>query len=219
MGLDIQVVHPQESIRLNNVRFASIDDTPSVEILGQDFTAVDEVLINGTASPSVVVLSSTFLIAQLPSNVATATDVVSVQVLSKRLTLTKRSVLSFRIGRTPGRVSGLYKLIQQFLKVLFTTPGSDIFNQSMGGGALKSIGKTYGGDQGGSIVSDFILAVNQTARQITARQARDTSLAVSERLLTARVLSSNFDKTQGALFVSVEIQSQAGQAAVINAEV
>jgi IPT/TIG domain-containing protein len=213
--VDIQVAFPQEAVSLTSVRILPGVLPKTLDIIGQDFSSVDEVLINEMASTDVVVLSKNRLLAQLPE-LAASGGVHSVSVTSRRLTITSRSFIRFRLSKTPGKVRGILRLMQLFLKLLFTTAGTDIFSPKMGGSALKNLGKTFGKDQGGAIVSDFVVAVDNTSRHIVALQGRDPSIPADERLLNAQVLSANFDFQQSALIVSVELTSQAGRAAVAN---
>jgi hypothetical protein len=213
VSVDFQVVFPREAVTLTSAHF--IQQTNQLDILGKDFSAVDEVLINDLVSPSILVVSRTRLLAEIPTNLSPGA-ISSIAVLSRRLTVTPRSILEFRVGRTPSSVRGILKLVQLFLKVLFTTPGQDIFIKSLGGGALRDIGETFGANQGGKIVSDFVVAVDTTTRQLIALQSRDTSLPRDERLLSARVASSAYDRQSSSLIVSVELLSQAGRAATAN---
>lgn len=214
MSIDLQTISPQEIIHLNDV-LVRTGPPRAVDVTGVDFRSVDEVLINGVSSPSFVVYSKTFLTAEVPS---TAQDerIASVQVLSKKLTLSERSQLRFRIGRTPGRVTGILRLMQVFVKILFTTPGRDIFNPTLGGGAMKNVGSTFGANEGRDIVNDFVIAVDTTSRQIIAIQGRDPSIPRDERLLGAKVLSAEFNRNLGGLDARVQITSQAGRDAVAN---
>lgn len=221
MALDLQVVQPREAIRLNRIRFtppSPVGLPLSLDIIGEDFSSVDEVLINEIPSPDVIVLTRNRLIAQLPSILQRVPNVTSVSVLSRRLTLTSRSFIEFRLSDQPGRVRGILRLMQLFLKVLFTTPGTDIFRRRTGGGALRNLGATFGADEGGSIVSDFIISIDTTSRQIIAFQGSDPRTPRDERLLSARVLSAGFNREQGAILAAVELVSQAGQAATANLE-
>jgi hypothetical protein len=213
--VDFQVVFPQEVIELSSIRLLPGITPKTLDILGKDFRAVDEVQINEVASPSVVVISRTRLLAQVPSSLG-ASSVQTVSVVSNRLTISKKSILRFRVGRVASKVRGILRLVQLFTKILFTRPGSDIFFQRTGGDALRNVGRTFGKSQSGSIVSDFVIAVNTARQQIVAIQSRDPSIPLDEKLLTARVRSSHFSPQQGALIVSVEVLSQAGQAAVAN---
>lgn len=216
MAIDFQIAFPQESINLNQVRLISANPR-LIEVHGDDFTSVDEVVINGIPADDVVVVTAKKLVAQVP-DVFKNMSLVTVSVLSKRLTVTPRSLIRFRIGKSPGKVRGIQRLVQLFLKILFTTPGKDIFSPRFGGGVLKFLGMTFGIDQGGEIVSDFIIAVNNTARQIVAIQGRDPSLPRDERLLSAKVLRAGYNRNEGALAVAIEITSQAGRAALANLE-
>ena len=221
MAVDFQVVFPQEAIHLNQVRVtppSPLGLPRSVDVIGADFRSVDEVFINDIPSPDFIVFSKTHLQAQLPNVLQSEPKVLDVVVLSRRLTITRRSLLRFRISDTPGRVQGILRLVQLFVKLLFTTPGSDIFNSRSGGGALDNIGETFGADEGSNLVRDFIIAVDNTSRQIVSVQGRDPRIARDERLLSARVISATFNREQGAIVASVELTSQAGRAALANLE-
>lgn len=218
MAVDFQVVYPQESVRLNDIRVITYEGVRAIRVSGVDFRAVDEVVINDTPSPDVIVLSKTELVAQLPDALQDIPEVRSVMVLSNQFTLSPRSLVRFRIGKTPGKVRGILRLVQLFLKVLFTTPGSDIFHPTAGGGALQVVGSTYGRGEGEGIVTDFVIAINRAQRQLIAMQSRDQRAPRDERMMAANVLSTEFDKLQGGLYITVEIISQAGRRAITNVE-
>lgn len=215
MAIDFQVVFPQEVVNLSNVRAASGLAVRTLDILGDDFTSVDQVLINKVASPSVVILSKTRLLAQVPSQILLQ-PISSVQVIANRLILTSKSYITFQIGRQPSKVRGILRLVQLFLKIMFTTPGSDIYAPNTGAAALKNIGKTFGESQTGSIVSDFVVSVATAQKQIIAVQSRDSSIPRDERLLSAIVTQASYSQQAQGLVVSVELTSQAGRAAVAN---
>ena len=221
MAVDLQIVFPQEVIRLNQIRYTPAGPLglpKALDIIGEDFRSVDEVLINEIESPDVLILSNRRLIAQLPDVLQRAPNIISVTVTSRNLTVTPRSLIKFRVSDQPGRVSGILRLIQLFLKLLFTTPGSDIWNKRSGGAGLRRIGQTFGSDAGGSIISDFVISVNNTARQIVSTQGRDPMLPRDERLLSAKVISASFNREMGAVLTAIELTSQAGRAATANLE-
>ena len=219
MAVDLMCVFPQDSIRLSDIRSVNLGGVRGLRIVGDDFRAVDEVLINNMESPDVIVVNKNELIAQLPDSLQVAPDINAVVVLSRNLTVTKRSVLQFRIGKRPGKVKGIQRLLQLFVKILFTTPGSDIFNPSAGGGVMNKVGSTFGEAESKDIASEFVIAVQRVQRQIVAMQSRDQRSPRSERLLSATVVGSKFDKLQGAFYVSVEVISQAGVAGTANVEI
>jgi hypothetical protein len=189
----------------------------ALDISGVDFSAVEEVQMNGVTSPDFIVISQTRMVAQVP-DVLSAATITSVSVLSRRITLTPKSFLRFRIAPSAGRVSGILRLVQLYMKVIFTTPGRDIFAPNLGGGLLRNLGATFGADQTSDVAANLVVAVSQTNRQIVAIQSRDQRIPRDERLLTARVVSTNFDRAQAALLGTIELQSQAGRSALANLE-
>lgn len=216
MSTDLQVVWPQDLIPLTGVRLM-FGNPPTLDVLGEDFRNVDEVLVNEVPAPSVIIVSKTRLLVQVPTPVAKQ-RITSVSVISNRLTVTERSLIRFRFGKTSKKVSGLLRLVQLFLKVLFTTQGTDIFAPNLGGNGLRALGKNFSKDQQSSIVSDLVISVDTTARQIISIQSRDPSLPRSERLLTAKLTSTSYNRNETALMGSIELVNQTGQRAIANLE-
>ena len=215
MAVDLQVVFPQETVAVTGVRNLPGSTPRSIEITGDDFTAIDLVEINEFEVPGYQVVSRTKIIAELPSDVL-ASQVRSVTVLSRRLVLTARSVLRLRMSQMPSKTSGILRLTQLFLKVLLTTPGSDIFDKELGGGALKNLGSTYSRSRAGSLVNDMSISVQTTQKQITAIQARQANIPADERLADAHLISASFSPRESALLVSISLTNQTGQPALLN---
>jgi hypothetical protein len=215
MAVDFQCVFPQTVVPLSSVSNVPGLSPRTLQVIGQDFSSVDQVLLNDIASPSVVILSKTKLLAQVPGPL-TFTVITSVTVTSNNLTVSPRSLIKFQISSPASKVSGILRLLQIFLKILFTTPGRDIFAPRVGGNGLKDVGLTFGSDEGGNIVSDFTIAVATTVRQILAIQSKNPTLASSERLMSATVTSATYSSTESALIVSIKVVSQAGQSATAN---
>lgn len=185
----------------------------TLRISGDDFRAVDEVLMNEVPSPSFIVLSKNELLAEVPAAVVGG-SVTSISVLSKNLILTQRSFIKFRLEAVPGKVRGILRLMQFFLRLLLQTPGSDIFAPKLGGGALAHLGQSISVDEGSDIVSSFIISVDNTKSQLVQIQASNQSIPPNERLVNAQVLSAGFNKNETALIVSVQLTSQAGENAI-----
>lgn len=215
MAVDYQVVFPVEVIKLNAVRLVPGVRPPVLDISGQDFRAVDEVVINDVPASGWNVLSKTRLLAILPEGMEPS-QVTSLNITSRKLVLTDKSVLKFKVSRTPAKVSGLLRLMQLYIKLMLTTPGTDAFNKKLGGGILRFLGSTSYSAEGGDLVRQFVVANDQVARQIIAIQSRQPALAPDEKLLAARVLSARFSAGQSALIASVELTTQAGRSAAAN---
>jgi hypothetical protein len=216
MAVDFQVVYPQEAINLSSVTVVP-GPLRSIDVIGTDFRSVDEVLINQAPSDSFVILNKNRLMATVPSS-QLFSRILSVKVLSRRLTISTRSLVRFRISSTPGKVTGILRLMQKFLKILFQAPGTDIFDKQLGGGALRTVGQTFGVAEGPEILNNLVIAIDTTARQLVALQARDPVIPLDERLLSAKILRAEFNKSETAIDIAVEIVSQSGKVAVANVE-
>lgn len=218
MPADIQVAFPQELVKVSQVTNVAGVPVRTLSILGDDFRSVDEVRLNDAASPSVVVLSKTRLLAEVPESLRYST-ITSVVVLSRRLIITPRSFIRFRLGTSASKTRGVLRLMQLFLKVLFTTPGTDIFSPKVGGGALVHLGQSVGLEQGSDVAAGLVISVDSTARQIVQIQGRNQAIPPDERLLSAKVISAGFNKNETALVASIELISMAGKSAVARLEV
>jgi len=215
--MDLQFVMFQDALRLTGVREIPLLTPRSLQILGKDFHHAVEVQINETKSPSFIIANSKTIIAQVPAG-QVKSNIRSVSVLSSDFTATFRSKISFRFGDNPTMASGLKAMMQTFLKVLLTTPGTDSFAQRVGGNALKNLGSSFDISQTSSVVSDFTIAVSRTAAQIRTIQSKQTRLADDERLLSANVLHVRFDPNLTALIARVELIPQSGKRAIVNLE-
>src|ERR1700677_2489084 len=110
MAIDLQICFPQTIIPLTRVKILQAATLPrSLDVTGKDFTSISQVLINDVPSPSVVVLSKTRLLAQIPVAIAMQA-LTSVTVISNQLTISPRSLIKFEIPPVPSRVSGIVRL-------------------------------------------------------------------------------------------------------------
>lgn len=214
---DIQVVFPQVSIDLTRARELPGISPRIIEIIGDDFRSVDEVFINEMVSPSTTIVSKNRMLAQVPDELQ-YNRISSLEVVSNRLTLSPRSLLKFKVGSAPQRVTGMMRLIQFFLGVFFQSPGSDIFEPNVGGGALKVIGATIGAASIANTIADLTVAVSQTTRQILAIQARGGRIPREEKLLNARVTGTGFNRNETALLLGIDLQNQSGKVGTANIE-
>lgn len=213
MSVDLQVAFPQEAIQVTSVTRVQGTSPPVLSVIGDDFSAVDQVIINDIEALDFAITSTTRLLVAVPASLANSV-VQSVVVTSRRLVITPQSFIKFRVSSIPSKVSGILRLVQFFTKILFTTPGSDIFNKRLGAGALRNLGRTFSKSDTGGIVSDFVVSVQTTSRQIIAIQGKLPQLPQDERLLAANVTEAFFDANASALNVTVEIISQAGRSAL-----
>lgn len=205
MPIDLQVIYPQESLALTTIE-EIYGCVPRLLLLrGPDFSSVNEVIINDVVSPLWWAQDMNTLLVRLPES-ETKKDIGSINVLSSRVTYNSSSLLRFRIGTTPRKVGGVLKLVQTYVKLLLTTPGSDSWEPEAGGGLLDNLTRY----DGRGAVGDLILANDRVVKYIIQKQSRDMSVPPDERLLSAKVIGTNFDRTAGTITSSIKITNQLG---------
>ena len=214
MAKDIQIIRLLDVLDVNRIGLLQGVTPRSVDIIGRDFRNVEQVLLNGFDSPEFVVLSTTRLIAEVPAAIATE-PVRDVFVLSNTLTFTDRSLVEFTFGTRPRSVTGILRLMQTFIRILFRTPGSNIFRRRLGGGLRKHIGSTIGRGQGNRsrVAGEVSIAVTRTRQQIINVQSPDRSIPPSERLAGAELTGLTVDPPNGQLLMTVLLTSHSGQRA------
>jgi hypothetical protein len=212
--MDIQFIQFNDALPLTQIEEVPDMVPRTLRMMGPDFSSAIEVQINDEVSPSFVVASMNVLLAQVPNSSAGRT-ISSVNVLSSDFTASLRSVLSFKIGNHPKKVSGLKAMMQTWLKILLTTPGYDSFKKNTGGSAQQYVGGKY---TGGAAAAAFSTAVQQTTKQVMGLQARKPRLPDDERLVGSELLGMNFDSSLPGLVARVALYTQAGLRAIANME-
>lgn len=189
----------------------------SVQIEGPDFRSAIKVLINDLESPSFIIMSQQKILAQVPDNIGPA-PVLNTQVLSSNFTASFRSKIFFEFGPKPQKTAGLRYLIQMYLRLLFTSPGSDAFAPQIGGFGLKAVGQNVEVGAASNVVSDFAIAVRRAEQQLRDLQNSQTKLADDERLLAATLQSVYMDPATTSLVARIQLIPQSGIPASVNVE-
>ena len=215
--MDLQFIQFNDALRMTGAKEIPDFVPRTLEITGVDMRNATEVLINEITSPSFVVASKHVIFAEVPEE-ATRDVIRSVSVLSADFTATIQSRIRFRLGTDPQKATGLKAMMQTFLKILFTTSGTDAFAKKIGGNGLRNIGRNFDLGQSSTIVADFTIAIRNTEAQMRALQSRQPRLADDERLLSANLLNAKFDASITTLIARVELFAQSGKMAIANLE-
>lgn len=210
MLVDIQTVQPLKAIPLSQVLVVDFEGSLTLEIRGTGFSAIDEVLINGQESPSVIVRSASQMYAQLPASLQNIPQINDVVVLSKTLKTSAANVFRYRIGNSPGRVTGLFRLLQLFVKILVSNKGSDSFYPWLGGGLYRAVGANISALDEQSVKGIVVEAVSDTTRQVIRLQSAQRSLLPEERLVGTEIESVTFQRSTASCFATFVMQTQAG---------
>lgn len=209
--IDFQVVRLHDVLPVTRIARLPGVLPRSVEISGTGFVNVESVYLNDSLSPSIIVMSDTRILAQVPDDQVSAT-ISSAYVLSTRLSYTQRSMIDLTLGKRPQSVSGTLMLAQNFIRLLLRTPGTNKFNNN-GGGLFKNIGRTIGVNSKDRVAGDVAVSIARTRQQFIAAQTPDRRIPPEERLLTAEPIGLSVQPELGAVYVAISVQSQAGTSA------
>ena len=155
--------------------------------------------------PAALLVSSTQIIAQVPEPIADAV-ITDVAVLSAVPSYTQRSLIELTVGTKIRAISGTQRLVQNFVRLLLRTPGSNIFNKTSGGGLTQRIGT----NMDNRVTADIAIAIANTKQQIIAAQTPERNIPNEERLLSAEIANINVDTANAAVYVTLLLTSHAG---------
>ena len=179
-----------------------------VQITGAGFVDVANVLINGYRSPEFIVDSSQRIFAAVPTAVA-GQIITDIQVLLLSPLKGTENAVILDIGGGNGRIEGPPKLVQSFIKVLLTTPGSNIFSPQLGGGLMQLSGKNMA-SRSENLESEARAAIARTEAQMKALHTATPRLPDSEKLRSVTIISVNVDVDSSTLSIRLELVAQNG---------
>lgn len=207
MAYDLQIIYPQALLPIAQVRAVPGMVPSTLSIEGGPFLDVEEVLINGIKSPSIVIPSSKQVLAEVPSS--QEGGVTNVEVLSSSFFLSDRAVYRFRLGNQVRLVTGLPKLIQTYLRILLQRPGSSMLAPDLGGGLLDMVSSPHAPKEQRALTAQVYQAVQRTSEALLTYQSRLAGVPRTELLAGAQLLRCGFPG--GRLSVELALQNQAGQ--------
>lgn len=211
---DLRVVLAKTSLKVSSVAPIRNFAPPAVIALGEEFNFADEILYNELEVQEFIIASSTRLIIKIPTS-QVGRGLSTLRVLAP-VPLTKRdAIISLGMAKPLRTVDGIDRLVQEWILTFLTNPGTDIFDTTSGGGARAIIGQSaYGG--GNSVVSELSLAVEKTKQQILNKQATNSKIPPSERLLTSSLSNVSFDEQSTSLTALVDIRNVLGGSASVS---
>lgn len=211
---DIRVISAKYSLKVQSVAPIRGFLPPSIIVLGSELNRATEVYYNDIQAKEFLIQSPSRLIVKIPPE-AIGKNFTSIRVLASAAVSKRDASISFQLNNPLERISGIDRLIQNYLMVLMTTPGSDVFDKSSGGGAQALIGRPT--DRYGKGVSaDLASSLERTKTEIIKKQSKGTSIPLSEKLLNATLDQIVFDSSVGRLTAIVTIQNMLGDQAEIS---
>lgn len=129
---DINCIEYSFTIPVTNV---GLYDRSSLSIDAKDAAKTVSVFVNGVKTPSFVVVSSTNIIAVIPSS-ESGKAITSVSLVGKSGDV---GVLTFN-AKNSNPINDANYVIQRFFRFLLMDKGSDVFNPTYGVGMLSALG-------------------------------------------------------------------------------
>jgi hypothetical protein len=212
----LEVIKFRDVIRIQDIpRFVPNQVSPTLEVVGEDFTSVEQVLLNESTIVSYTILNKNTMWILVPASAKG--ELRNLEIISGNFTKTNASSkVTFSIGTRPKKLDGILKLTQLYTKWLLQSPGSDIFNPQHGGGLQDLVGRLVDINRMDHILSAMTRSVETTSSQIRTAQANVVGLSLSERLLQATLVDvdRSYDRLEAR--ARVHLVSMAGDDALSN---
>ena len=184
-------------------------DTSVLRVSGKGYDKAVSVRVNNQEVPFTA-LGPTRLLTVLPGNDTLAR---SVDVITTANKVGRTTFFDYLIGGTVNTVSGPFKLVQQFVKLLMTTPGTDVFQPQLGGNMQNWVGQKIDGDKPQMLVAKTVMNVVMCASQIQLRQSVQNS-PPDEMLSDVQVLNAQLDPVDPTVMnLSIRLNTFSGRSA------
>lgn len=213
--IDLKILVVRDLLPLTKVDYAPNVVPLSLVIVGEKLDQATVVYINDIESPEFVVVSKNRIVAQIPTS-QRDTQIRKVAVVATVPALNRKSLLHFEVTSSVGSIKGLERLVQNYVKLLLQTPGSDKFNPNEGGGVLRLIGRNVSKGDSKNLQAAIIGCIGRAKDQLVARQGRNSRIPSDERLLTASAEAVGYDPATTTLSARIAISAVSGKLAVAN---
>jgi len=137
---------------------------------------------------------------------------IHIQTLPKAEQLNTFKFMSFGFN-PPVAVRSFQMLINIWLKCFLTPKGSDPTNLKYGTNFTRLLGSNVTPRDARDVI---IIAIEDCNNQIKTIQARDTTLSITERLLSATLVEFSIDNTAPGINAKVELKNVANQRLLLN---
>ena len=184
---------------------------PSLMVIGKDLSTATEIEYNGVLTSEWIVSSPTRLVVRIPPS-QVGLRFTGLRVFADIAPSGGKALVEFAVPAPLKKIGGIDRLVQAWLLVFFTTPGSDVFDQSSGGGGRTLIGKSTDRNHRG-VAADLALSIDRTKSELLRLQSRTPSIPPEERLLSSDLISIAFDDRTSTLYASVSLKNMVGDAA------
>lgn len=209
---DIKVAHLKNSLTVNSI--SRITNSPILKITGEKFNTATDVILDGNYAKQWVALSDKEIVVYLNNN----NTISSVAVVTEDQIPNIPNLIFFETGSRTRSVTGIQKLIQNFVKLLLQSPDSNKF-KTIGGGFIKIAGKNMVSDDR-TARSDIINGINRIKNYMIGEQNPRKDLPLSEKLLDVQILNiTSGTQPQSSLIVNISLKNKMGDVASTNVSI
>lgn len=211
---DIRVVNAKAQLRVFSITPIRGFLPISVLVVGEKLDRTTEVQYNGIEADEFAIASSTRLIVKVPTN-QVGKPFKDLKVLSPVSVARQDAVITLGLTTPLKSVSGLDRLVQTWILIFMTTPGTDIFSPNSGGGGAAIVGRNT--DRSGKgVAADLSSAIERTKQELLRLQSSNQTIPPSEKLLSSSLETVEFDSSSTVLSARVLIQNMLGDAAEVS---
>jgi hypothetical protein len=203
---DYRIVRAQALLQIFSYAPIRGFSPPSIIVLGKDLNKTTECHINEVTADEFFVQSSNRMIIKIPDSQVGKT-INSLAALSEVALTHESASLKFELSKPPRLIEGIDRLIQSWLMIFMSTPGSDIFDLTSGGGGMAIVGRSTD-NHGKGVAADLSTSIDKTNNELLRLQAGDRRIPPSERFLSGTLVGMNFDPDTTVLSARVEIRNQ-----------
>jgi hypothetical protein len=209
---DFRVVHAKILLKVLSVSPMREFFPPAIAITGEKLDLAEEIYFNGSEVKEFYVQSPNKMLIRIP-DAQIGKNLRELRVLTSTQLAKQDALVVLGLTKTPKPVSGIDRLVQSWVLVFLSNPGSDIFNPNSGGGARSIIGTVQ---VQASPAADLALAVDRTRVELISSQANNPRIPTDERLLSATLSSVEYNELTTALSAVVEIKNSVGDRAEVS---
>lgn len=186
----------------------------SVMVLGEKFDRASEVTYNGVQATQFIIQAPNRMVVRVPDS-QIKQPFTEIAVLSDVAVAQQDAAVSMAVPRPLKTIEGIERLVQSWLLIFMTTPGSDIFNVNSGGGARSIIGRSTDRDHT-NVSASLALAIERTKNEMLRSQAKTPGLPLSERMLSCTLDRIYFDSKTSVLNAQVSLSNMLGRSAQVS---
>jgi hypothetical protein len=211
---DFKILTAKILLKINTVVPVRNFLPPAIMVTGEDLNKLDQIYYNEVLAEDYIITSSSRLVVAVPES-QIGKDLFSLKIISTVPVPFKDADLTLELGGPLRSISGIERLIQSWLLIFMTNPGSDIFSPDSGGGGRSIIGKPTDSLHK-SVSADLTLAIERAKSELLRLQSKYPRVPPSEKLLSASLENIAFNQSTGILSARVSITNMIGQSGEVS---